>query len=562
MTRSCDVVVIGSGAGGAPVALALAEAGVDVVIVERGPRYTQADFVHDELRVARRDFFVPSARTDPHIVVSGGGEPERTNEGWVASCVGGGTVHMSGFFYRFAAADFRVREILGAIAGAEHANWPISYEEMVPYYAQVEATMGISGPADEGPHAPPRQSPYSMPAVNTHPAAVLLDEAAKALGVHAFKTPRAIITRPFAQRQACVYCGLCGGFGCEVGAKSSTLDSLIPQAEATGHCQVLAETMVTHIERRLDGRASGVVVRSLARGEDGSADERIAAKAVVVACSAVESARLLLLSDLNDNGQVGRHLMFSTLAKAHGSFRLGKNATRDDLLRPSSAFLGRSVLDYYMGGKGSALKKAGALNFLFPSGGPISQSEMVAAGHFAPALQHPGGGLKAGEVLWGPALKKALRHYWHEQRQLDCEGFGEYLPTPGTRVELDPQVKDRFGLPVARILIDRHPHDAEVSGFLADRAAELLEAAGADSVWRSSIGGRTMHLPMGCLRMGEDKDTSVVDRDGRLHFSSNVFATDGAVFPSSGGVPPTFTILANSFRTGAAMLAAAKALQI
>ncbi len=551
MKKAYDVVVIGTGAGGAPAALTLARAGVDVLMIERGPRYGREDFTHDELRVMRPDYFVPSAQTDPHILVHKGQEPERTSDGWVASCVGGGTVHMSGFFYRFGPSDFNVRERLGAIQGAEHADWPITYEEMRPYYRKVEATMGISGGTQEGTHAPQRDSAYPLPAVTTHPAAALVDAAAKSLGVHAFETPRAIISRPFKGRQGCMYCRLCGGFGCETGAKSSTLDTLIPLAEATNNCTVLANTMALSIQRALDGRATGVLIRK----PDGT-EELIKAKAVVVACSAIESARLLLISDLNDNGQVGQHLMFSTLAKAHGSFRFDKDPARTSLFASVGPFLGRSVLDYYLGGKGTALKKAGALNFLFPSGGPIAQSEMVAAGHFAPAAQPnaPGG------VIWGKELKNALRNYWHEQRQLDCECFGEYLPTPETKVVLDPEVKDRFGLPVARIMIDRHAYDVEVSRYLGDKAADLMGAAGADSVWKSGIGGRTMHLPMGCARMGDDPETSVVDKLGRVHFAQNVFVSDGAVFPSSGGVPPTFTILANSFRIGDAIVAAGKRL--
>ena len=100
-----DVVVIGTGAGGAPVALALANAGIRVIALDRGPRYSAADFVHDEVEIARRNFFVPSALTDPHIVVEGAAAPRRTDDGWVSSCVGGGTVHMSGFFYRFTSRD-------------------------------------------------------------------------------------------------------------------------------------------------------------------------------------------------------------------------------------------------------------------------------------------------------------------------------------------------------------------------------------------------------------------------------------------------------------------------
>ncbi len=542
VSEAVDVVVVGSGAGGAPVAAVCAEAGASVALIERGPRYAQSQFVHDEIRIARRNFFVPSAETDPHVVVVKGQKPERSNDGWVALCVGGGTVHMSGFFYRFKPEDFRVRTLLGGIAGAEPADWPITYEALAPFYDQVDREVGVSGPESEGPHAAPRSGPYPLPALDVHPAAELIDEAARQVGVTAFATPRAIVSRDYQGRSACRYCHLCGGFGCEVSAKSSTLASLVPRAEATSRCQVVANAMVYEVTLDAQGRASGVIYRDLE-----GRDHALGARVVVIACSAIETARLLLLSRsarfpnglANDQGLVGRHLMFSTLAKAHGAFAYERDPERAELLQDHAPFVGRSVLDYYLPRQKDAPRKAGALNFLFPSGGPISQSEMLAVG---------AGG--ASDLVWGRALKARLRQYWLEERQIDCESFGEYLPTPGTRVELDPEVKDRFGLPAARISIDRHPHDLAVSSFLGARAAELLAAAGADRVWQSSAGGRTMHLPMGGCRMGKDPSRSVVDANCRAHAVPNLYVTDGSVFPSSGGVPPTYTIMANAFRVG------------
>jgi choline dehydrogenase-like flavoprotein len=335
-----------------------------------------------------------------------------------------------------------------------------------------------------------------------------------------------------------VYCQLCGSFGCETGAKSSTLETLIPKAEATGRCQVLEQTRATEITLDEQGRAKGVVYR----GQDG-VEHELRARVVIVACSAIESARLLLMSRsarfpeglANDTGQVGRHLVFSTLAKAHGSFRYETDPTRAEVLRDPAPFVGRSILDYYAP-KNAAVRKAGALNFLFPSGGPIAQAEQVAS--------------RDGKLAWGPELYTRMREFFHEQRQVDCETFGEYLPTAGTRIELDEQVRDAAGFPVARIRIDRHPHDFEVARYLAGRAAEVLGAAGAERVWESDVGGRTMHLPMGCLRMGADPHTSVVDAACRAHSVTNLYVSDGSVLASSGGVPPTLTILANAYRVG------------
>lgn len=542
MAEEFDVVVVGSGAGGSPVAVTLAEAGASVLLLERGPRYERKDFIHDEIRIARREFFVPSADLDPHIVAVKDQAAERTNEGWVASCVGGGTVHMSGFFYRFQESDFRARDFLGEVPGAQLANWPISYNDMAPYYDRVEREVGVSGPLDEGPYAAPKQAPYPFPPLMTHPAASLIDASAKKLGIHIFQTPRAIVTQPVGKRGQCVYCHLCGSFGCEAGAKSSTLETLIPRAEATGKCTVRAHSFVYDVLVDQSGKVKGVLYRD----KQGQTVE-IRARAVVLACSTIQTIRLLLLSKsaafpeglANQNGQVGKYLMFSTLSKAHGSFLFAKDAARAELLKDHAPFVGRSVLDFYLPKEPGAPKKAGALNFLLPSGGPISQSEAIAG--------------RTGPVVWGNELRQRLSSYWHDQKQIDCETFGEYLANAGTYVELDTETKDQFGFAAPRIHIDRHPHDYAVADYLAKQAVKLFENSGADRVWTSNMGGRTMHLPMGGCRMGTDEQSSVVDENCRAHGIKNLYVADGSVFPSSGGVPPTFTILANSFRVGDAL---------
>ncbi|MEM6533386.1 MAG: GMC family oxidoreductase [Myxococcota bacterium] len=547
--KSADVVVVGSGAGGAPMALELARAGVNVIILERGEYHKKEDFHYDELGVARRDFLVPSARTDPHIVLETGKEPERSNEGWIAVCVGGGTVHWSGFAYRWRPEDFRVRDLLGPIAGATHANWPISYDELEPYYTKVDEEVGISGPPEEGEdQVGPRSKPYPLPPVVTHDAGRLLDEAAEKLGVRCTVTPRAVLSRPYQGRQACHYHDVCGSFGCNVGAKGSTMEALIPKALATGNCEVIPQARVHRIETDATGAATEVIYRDAA-----GVDHSVATRAVVVAASAVESVRLLMMSTSeshpdgigNADGQLGRNFMFSTLSKAHGSFDFSKNPKWRQTFASSAPFLGRSTASYYMPRDSKAgVVKGGGLGFLFPAGGPVFQSELVAARGEGLAL--------------GAALKARVEHYWTGQRQIDCETFGEYLPNDATRVDLDPTITDSLGLPAARILIDRHPQDLKVSEYLGQRGAELLDAAGADDVWITSLGGSTKHLPMGGCRMGDDPRSSYVDRDCRVHGAPNVFVSDGSVFPSSGGWPPTMTIMANSFRVAEGLVAAFK----
>ncbi|MEL6544797.1 MAG: GMC family oxidoreductase N-terminal domain-containing protein, partial [Myxococcota bacterium] len=345
-----DVVVVGTGAGGAPLALTLARSGANVVMLERGKWYKKEDFHYDELGVARRNFLVPSARTDPHIVLETGKEAARTNEGWIAVCVGGGTVHWSGFAYRFRPEDFRIREILGPVAGATHADWPITYDELEPYYATVDREVGISGPENEGDQVGPRSSAYPLPPVATHPAGSLLDDAAKKLGVRCTVTPRAVLSQPYQGRAACHYHDVCGSFGCTVGAKGSTMEALIPKAVKTGKCKVIAGARAHRIETDASGRATGVVYRDAT-----GADHQVKARVVVVAASAVESVRLLMMSSGgshpagigNADGQLGRNFMFSTLSKAHGCFDYTKNKRWREAFSSGAPFLGRSTGSFY-----------------------------------------------------------------------------------------------------------------------------------------------------------------------------------------------------------------------
>ncbi len=548
MSESVDVVVVGSGAGGGPVAFALASAGARVLVLERGKHLKREDFVYDEIGIAKRSVFVPSAVTDPHILIHEGGTAERTDDGWIATCVGGGTVHMSGFFYRLRPEDFRLRDHLGPVPGATIANWPITYEELEPYYARVETIIGVSGSPNEGSHVSPRSTPYPLPPVMTHPGGALIDRGAQKVGAFSFITPRGVISRDYDGRSACHLHPLCGSFGCHVGAKSSSLETWLPKALATGKCELRAESRVLRILSGDDGRATGVVYRDSA-----GADHEVSARAVVVACSAVETARLLLLSTGkahpqglgNAEGQVGANLMFSTLSKAHASFDF---ASSPEMKEPGSQFLGRSVADYYFGPNGlkggGPIAKAGGLNFLFPAGGPVVQSELAATAD------------GARKAIWGEALKKKLAWYWHEQRQAICETFGEFLPTQGSRVALDDSVTDALGLAAAQINVARHPHDLAVSKYLAEKGLAILQAAGARETWISNVGGSTWHLPAGTARMGTDPKTSATDKNGRLHNVKNVFVSDGATFASSGGWPPTLTIMANALRIGEALAGA------
>jgi choline dehydrogenase-like flavoprotein len=223
---------------------------------------------------------------------------------------------MSGFFLRLHQADLEMKSRFGVPDGTTVADWPLSYAELAPWYDRIEELLGVGGIAGANPFDEPRAKPYPLPPIREHPFTAPFDRAARKLGWHPYPTPRAILSAPYQGRPPCNYCGYCGNFGCEIGAKSSVLATLIPRAEATGNCRVIPKAMVTEVAVGPDGRASGV--RWL--DSEGNLHEQ-RARAVMVACGAIESARLLLNSRssklfpdgvANSSGLVGKNLTFST----------------------------------------------------------------------------------------------------------------------------------------------------------------------------------------------------------------------------------------------------------
>ena len=544
-----DVVVVGSGAGGAPVALELARAGAKVVVLEKGRALKDAELVHDEIAMCRRNFFIPYPKDEPHVIRYGeAGRPQRSNEGWTSNVVGGGTVHMSGYFMRLKPIDFRLRTALGKVPGANLADWPISYAELEPYYGRAEREVGVSGRWKLHPFEEPRSADFPLPPLGEHPFAQAIDEVGKKLGLHPFPTPRGILSRDYQGRAACVYCALCGSFGCESGSKASTSVSLLPEAVATGRCEIRPRSMATEIVLDGKGRAAGV---NYLDSNGGAAFQ--AAKCVVVACSAVESARLLLLSTsnrfpkgiANGSGLVGKNLVFSGLGKGHAIFKHRGREGREWMAEPAP-FVQRSMQDFYELKKSvNGVRKAGTLLFAFYHPNPINTAERVAG--------------RGADAAWGKGLKEKLRDEAAGARCLDFETFAEYLPTDGSYVDLDPGTKDRFGLPAARITIGRHPLDHAATGFLVERGMEVLKALGPDSTQVTVQSGETKILQGGTCRFGADPAASVLDRDCRAHEVPNLYVSDGSFMPTSGGAPTTLTILANAFRVGSRIAARFKA---
>ena len=261
-TDSVDFIVVGSGAAGGVVARELAQAGLDVVVMEQGPRLSAADFKHDELAYWYDNAITVDPRKSPQTFRKTAAEKAVHAPGAptliYARLVGGSSTHFTANFWRFHEVDFRERSLLGPIAGTTFADWPIDYAELEPYYTKVEWEIGVSGLAGASPFDPPRSKPYPMPPLPVKSSGVLLERGARKLGLHPFPAPMAIASEPYRDRAACAHCGFCIGFGCEMRAKSSTLYTAIPEAEATGRCEVRSESYVHRIEVNDRDRVTGV----------------------------------------------------------------------------------------------------------------------------------------------------------------------------------------------------------------------------------------------------------------------------------------------------------------
>ena len=530
-SETVDFVVVGSGAAGGVIARELSQAGLTVLVFEQGPRLSPADFEHDELKYWFLSGITSDPISSPQTFRKTPAEiaklPRGPNPLMYARLVGGSSNHYTANFWRFHEIDFHERSVYGSISGTAFADWPISYRELEPYYTKVDWEIGVSGLANASPFDPPRSKPYPMPPTPVKSSGVLMEAGARKLGLHPFPAPLAIASQPYRGRPACVHCGFCMGFGCEARAKSSTLFTMIPEAEATGRCEVRTGSYVFRVETDSAGRTTGVHYFD--------ADKRQhfqKARAVVLSANGAETARLLLNSTsnrfphglANSSGMVGKHLMFNQGAGVHAVFEHEINDYK-------SVQVTRILHDFY-----DADPKRG-----FYGGGGIDARINPQPGLWAMAA---GGDLPT----WGPEFKSRLEAF---PRSTMSTGHCTSLPLEANSVSLDPSVKDAWGIPAIRVTYKDHPDDLATSKFLQDRSYEIMEAAGAKKLWREEIGESSdaAHL-LGTCRMGDDPKTSVVDKYHRTHDVPNLFLCDGSSFVTSGRGQPTMTIQALAFRAG------------
>jgi choline dehydrogenase-like flavoprotein len=544
--KAVDFVIVGSGSAGGVIARELSAAGFDIVVLEQGPFRTAADFTHDELDVMfNGDLLGGPAPTagqtfrDDESKVAEPGQFRQPAE--YAKTVGGSSVHFSANYWRFREIDFRERSALGAIEGSNFADWPITYDELEPYYTRVDWEIGVSGAP--GPFDSPRSRPFPMPPMPIKSSGALLERAAEKLGLHAQPAPLAILSQPLNGRPPCIHCGYCMAFGCEVGAKSSTLVTMIPQALASGRCEIRPESTVFRLETNAAGKIDEVMYY------DADGNERAQkARAVILSANGAETPRLLLESAsarhpdglANSSGYVGRNLMLNCHSLANGVFA-------EQLNDYKSVQVTRIIHDYYESDPARG----------FYGGGGIDARPLFSS---TPIL-HSLAGMPPEGPSWGREFKETLAHNY--TRQMTILGSTTSLALDRNNITLDPTYKDRWGRPALRLTYRDHDDDLAMAGFLQDRAMELFEAAGAERAWTFPVeplaGGP--HL-LGTCRMGDDPATSVVDRYHRSHDVRNLFICDGSSFVTSGRGQPTMTIMALAFRAAEHIAAAARANEV
>ncbi|HEV7703851.1 MAG TPA: GMC family oxidoreductase [Gemmatimonadaceae bacterium] len=527
-TDEVDFVVVGAGSAGGVMARELSQAGFRVVVLEQGPYLRAGDFRHDELGVTQLAALTNDFHKQPNTF--------RASENEVATkkevvkygrAVGGGSVHFTANYWRFHEIDFIERSKVGPVAGADFADWPITYADLEPYYTKVDWEVGVSGLAGANPFDPPRSRGYPLPPLPIKSSGVLAELAAKKMGWHAFPAPMAIISQPYRGRAACVGCGFCETFGCEMNAKSSTLATMIPEAEKTGRCEVRPHSYVHRIETNAAGRATGVTYF------DAHGSEVLQrAKAVVLCANGAESPRLLLMSEssrfpnglANSSGYVGRNLMFNGGAISGGLFEHEINGYK-------GAVVSRVIQDTFELDPKVGLVGGGGFDFR----------------HDLTPIVFALGGLPTDAPKWGPEYKKMLQEYFTKSVYVFAHATS--LPVATNSITLDPALKDAWGLPAIRMTFTEHPNDVKLNEYMQDRAMELLDAAGAKKSWRWNRDPwyPQVHL-LGTCRMGNDAKTSVVDKYHRAHDVPNLIIVDGSSFVTSGRGQPTMTIQALAFR--------------
>jgi choline dehydrogenase-like flavoprotein len=545
--KTYDVCIVGSGAGGGMAAYELTRAGANVLLIEAGREWSNTrdsammKWPYESPRRGASTRDRPFGEFDACI---GGweleGEPFTMAEGtdfmwWRARMVGGRTNHWGRISLRFGPDDFKAksRDGLGD-------DWPIGYEDLAPYYDRIDKLIGIFGNNDNLPnhpggyfHPPPKPRCYEL----------MIKDAADRLNITCVSARLSIITKPHNGRAPCHYCGQCGR-GCMTKSNFSSTDVLIAPALKTGRLTLLTEAMAREVTVNDRGLATGVVYIDKKTGTEKKAHARV----VVLAASACESARLLLNSKssrfpdglANSSGVVGKYLTDTTGVSVSGFIpKMMDHVTHNEdgaggahIYMPW--WLDNSKLDFPRG-------------YHIEVGGGVS--DPPGYGVLGGIQRYPAGG------GYGKKLKEDYRRYYGAT--VGFAGRGEQIPNEHSYCELDPVVKDRYGIPVLRFHWKWTDHEYNQVRHMNQTFRALIEDMGGqvfgsmpavDTGYGIAKGGEIIH-ELGTIRMGDDPAKSALDSNCRAHDVKNLFVADGGPFVSQADKNPTWTIMALSMRT-------------
>ena len=502
-----DAVVIGTGAGGAPLLASLARAGLKVVALEAGAAWNPpADFPTDER--AQEKLFWRDER------LSAGANPLAFGNNNSGAGVGGSTLHYTAYTPRPHPDDFTLHTDFGV-----GVDWPLSYADLEPYLGQVETFLGVSGP-NPYPWGGPRTSGYALPPLPLNAAAQLMERACKTLGITTSPAPNAALSKKYYQdgvgwRPACTNRGFCQA-GCSVRAKASMDVTYLPVAVHFG-AEIRPECFVTKIERDTSGAVSGVVY--LQNGQE----VRQATKNVFLCAGAIETPRLLLLNDMgNGSGQVGRNFMAHPGWQVWGQF--------DESTYPHKGIPGGLISEDTHRPKDADF-----------AGGYLLQSIGVMPVTYVSQMARATG-------RFGDDLKNHMEGYNHVA---GINILGDGLPYENNYMELSDE-KDARGFAKPRIYHTAGENEKRMNAHADKIMRQIWQAAGAKDVWSFE---RYAHI-IGTCRMGDKSNNSVVSTNGAVWDVPGLYICDNSVFPSALSVNPALTIMALALRTAERFLAA------
>jgi choline dehydrogenase-like flavoprotein len=544
-SQDYDVCIVGSGAGGGMAAKVLTEAGARVVMLEAGVPWdntTDSAMFRWSYDSPRRGAATPERHFGEFDAGLGGwqleGEPYTVAPGerfdWFrVRMVGGRTNHWGRISLRFGPYDFKRKSIDGL-----GDDWPISYEDLKPYYDRVDRLVGIYGSVENLPNEP---DGIFLPPPRPRCYELLVKRSADRLGITCIPSRMSILTRPLNGRPACHYCGQCGR-GCAVNANFSSTNVLLPPAVATGRLTLITQAMAREVTVSAQGLATGVTYIDKRTGEE----KHVRARIVVLAASACESARILLNSRsslfphglANSSGVVGKYLTDTT-----GTDVAGYIPAMEDMPPHNEDGAGMHIyMPWWL--DNSKLD--------FPRGYHIEVwggRRMPGFGFMSGIHNYPPGG------GYGKELKDQYRRYYGAT--IGFSGRGEMIPNENCYCELDPEVTDQWGIPVLRFHWQwsdyeynqvRHMQET-FRALIADMGGQVFTPMpGRDRGYGIANGGRIIH-ELGVTRMGDDPNTSVLNRWCQAHDVKNLFVADGGPFVSQPDKNPTWTILALAWRT-------------